>query len=76
VLLLGLSESGLVGGLIGLGGLNPLGVSGSHCNEMDAKRESEDEEKRQKIKTTETKPKGNRKGGLGIKWVRSVSPLN
>jgi hypothetical protein len=43
---------------------------------MDAKRESEDEEKRQKIKTTETKPKGNRKGGLGIKWVRSVSPLN
>lgn len=46
VLLLGCSEIGLVGGLIGLGGLNPLRISGSHCDELNVKerqREGRDE---------------------------------
>jgi len=49
VLLLGLGEIGLVGGLIGLGGLNPgLRISGSHCDEINAKRESEENEEKEK----------------------------
>jgi hypothetical protein len=43
VLLLGLSETGLVGGLVRLGGLNPLRSSRSHCDELDVKRETEKE---------------------------------
>lgn len=45
MLLLGLSEIGLVGGLIGLGGLNPLRISGSHCNGLDATRELREKER-------------------------------
>lgn len=61
MLLLGLSEIGLVSGLIGLGGLNPLRISGGHCDVYNATRElGEKERSRRGIDlTTETRPKGN-----------------
>jgi hypothetical protein len=54
VRLLSFGETGLVGGLIRLGGLDPgLGISDSHCDELNDESEGIEEEKKDLLRGLE-----------------------